>query len=105
MQLLNGCLGLVRLSQCGARPRIVFTTQRLSREAAAAYSPRRKPWVTECLRELSREAATANLELLSPLRGCVSIWALGSAGSRPQLCAAAASRLFEMPATANQICG
>ncbi len=27
--------------------------------AAKARSPRRKPWVTECLRELSREAATA----------------------------------------------
>jgi hypothetical protein len=29
----------------------------------------RKPWVTDCLRELSREAAAANFELLSPLRG------------------------------------
>jgi hypothetical protein len=31
----------------------------VSREAAKAHSPRRKPWATECLRELSREAATA----------------------------------------------
>ena len=52
----------------------------VSREAAKARSPRRKPWVTECLRELSREAANtlrgkhnpwanAHGYVLSPLRG------------------------------------
>ena len=32
--------------------------------------------------------------LLTPLRGYLSIWDMDSAGSRPQLCAVAASRLF-----------
>jgi hypothetical protein len=52
----------------------------VSREAAKARNPRRKPWVTECLRELSREAANtlrgkhnpwanAHGYVLSPLRG------------------------------------
>jgi hypothetical protein len=36
-----------------------YPTDMVSREAAKARNPRRKPWVTECLRELSREAATA----------------------------------------------
>jgi len=53
---------------------LFLPTYLVSREAAAARSPRRKPWVTACLREFSREAAAANLELLPPLRGLDALW-------------------------------
>ncbi len=42
-----------------------FSRNRLMQIAQKAS----KPWVTACLRELSREAAASNLELLPPLHG------------------------------------
>ena len=57
----------------GRKP-LSLPTNLVSREAAKARSTRRKPWVTECTRELSREAAAAFQDLLSPLRGFGNRW-------------------------------
>jgi hypothetical protein len=56
----------------------------------------RWPGVEESLHPMSRVAAAASVivSFLSPLRGYVSIWDVGSVGSRPGRCTAAAWRLF-----------
>ena len=73
------------------------------REAAKAHSCGRKPADPNATNHPSREAATATLRrtdvpvemecLLAPLRGLIPFPGLNSAGFRPQLRAAVASRL------------
>ncbi len=50
-------------------------TNLIGHEVVKARSPRRKPWFAKRLRQLSRETAAANIELLPPLRGKHNPWA------------------------------
>ncbi len=76
---------------------LFLPTSMHSREAAAAGSPRRKPWVTWQFQQTSREAATARCATFAAAASRLTeIRRQRSAGSRRQLSAFVASRLKKM---------